>query len=48
MSKMTSGLKVSQMPGFVAGKKDYRMVKTRTGCRKILIGFFQNNDINNL
>ena len=26
----TSGVGVSQMPGFVATKKDYRMVKTRT------------------
>ncbi len=31
MSQMTSGLAVSKMPGFVASKKDYRMVKTRTG-----------------
>ena len=30
MSQMTSGFGVSQMPGFVASKKDYRMVKTRT------------------
>jgi hypothetical protein len=30
MSQMTSSFWVSQMPGFVAGKKDYRMVKTRT------------------
>ncbi len=30
MSQITSGLEVSQMPGFVASKKDYRMVKTRT------------------
>jgi len=30
MFQMTSGLGVSQMPGFVASKKDYRMVKTRT------------------
>jgi hypothetical protein len=30
MSQMTSCFGVSQMPGFVASKKDYRMVKTRT------------------
>ena len=30
MFQMTSGLRVSQMPGFVASKKDYRMVETRT------------------
>ena len=28
--QMASGLRVSQMSGFVATKKDYRMVKTRT------------------
>ena len=30
MSQMTSGFGVSQMPGFVVSKKDYRMVKSRT------------------
>jgi hypothetical protein len=30
MSQMTSGFGVSQMPGFVASKKDYGMVQTGT------------------
>jgi hypothetical protein len=30
MSQITSGFGVSQIPDFVASKKDYRMVKTRT------------------
>ena len=30
MFEMTSGLGVSQIPGFVASKKDNGMVKTRT------------------
>ena len=30
MSQMTTGFGVSQMPGFVASKNDYQMVKART------------------
>ena len=30
MSQTTSGLGISQISGFVASKKDNRMVKTRT------------------
>ena len=45
MSKKTSGFGVSQMPGFVASKKDYRIVKTRTRELLILVSYYGNIDV---